>query len=185
MTPPTTPRMAPLPVAAWKREDRALLRGNLARADRYLSDDPDAPPMPPILGLFAHHPRITGPWLAFSGALLEDGALDPYDRELLILHVGVRTHCRYQWTQHEAMARAAGLSPERIAAVSDGSWTEMWTGYECDLLRAADQLLDDNTVDDLTWGRLADRFDQRQLLELLFVVGAYACLAMVLNSVGL
>ena len=185
MSPPSSPRVLPLPVAEWTREDRALLRGNLVRADRYLSGAPDAPPMPPILGLFAHHPQVTGPWLAFSGALLDHGALDPRDRELLILHVGTRTHSGYQWTQHQSMARAAGLSAAQIAAVADGSWAEAWAGPDRDLLCAADQLLDDHTVDDLTWARLADRFDQRQLLELLFVVGAYTCLAMVLNSVGL
>jgi len=32
---------------------------------------------------------------------------------------------------------------------------------------------------------LAAHFDKRQLLEICFVVGSYACLAMVLNSAGL
>ena len=35
------------------------------------------------------------------------------------------------------------------------------------------------------WNCLASRLDEHQLLELLFVVGNYVCLAMVLNSVGL
>ena len=33
--------------------------------------------------------------------------------------------------------------------------------------------------------RLAERFDERQLVELVFVVGTYTCLAMAFNSFGL
>ncbi|MBE1536771.1 carboxymuconolactone decarboxylase family protein [Actinomadura algeriensis] len=185
MTGAAAPRIGPLPVARWTEEERALLRGNLARADRYLSGAADAPPMPSVLGLFARHPRVGAPWLAFSGALLDDGALDARDRELLILRVGHRTNCRYQWTQHVGPARAAGLTREHLAAVAEGSGSPVWDERDRDLLRAADRLVDDHTVDEDTWKRLAARFDERQLLELLFVVGSYVCLAMVLNGVGL
>ncbi|ONH22948.1 alkylhydroperoxidase [Pseudofrankia asymbiotica] len=186
--------MGPLPVSEWTEEDRELLRGNLPRADRYLSGEADAPPMPAILGLFARHSRVGAPWLAFSGTLLDDGALDPRDRELLILRVGHRTGCRYQWAQHVGMAQAAGLTLEQIAAVAAGCVADgadaagtagVWTDRDRDLLRAADQLVDNHVIDDATWARLAAHLDERQLLELTFVVGSYVCLAMVLNSVGL
>ncbi|TDD86026.1 carboxymuconolactone decarboxylase family protein [Actinomadura darangshiensis] len=182
---PAAPRMEPLPIAEWAEEERDLLRGNMARADRYLTGAADAPPVPSILGLFARHPRVGAPWLAFSGTLLDDGTLDPRDRELLILRVGRRTGCRYQWAQHVGMARAAGLAPEQIAALREGAGAGTWSERDRDILRAADQLVDGHTIDDALWERLAGRFDERQLLELLFVVGGYVCLAMVLNSVGL
>ena len=129
-------------------------------------------------------------WLACIGmnavgTLLEAGTLDPRDRELVILRVGFRTHCAYEWTQHLAMARVAGLSAAQIAAVTEGPGAAAWTDRDRDLLRAADQLVDDHVVDAPTWARLARHFDERQLLELMFVVGSYVCLAMVLNSVGL
>ncbi|MFB4297578.1 carboxymuconolactone decarboxylase family protein [Actinomadura sp. NTSP31] len=172
-------------MAEWAEEERELLRGNMARADRYLTGDADAPPLPSILGLFARHPRLGASWLAFSGMLLDDGTLDPRDRELLILRVGWRTRCRYQWAQHVGMAQAAGLAPEQVAAVPEGAAAEIWTERDRDILRAVDQLVDGHTVDDATWERLAGHFDERRLLELLFAVGGYTCLAIVLNSVGL
>ncbi|MWA02486.1 carboxymuconolactone decarboxylase family protein [Actinomadura sp. LD22] len=185
MTPAAAPRMRPLPIAEWAEEECELLRGNMARADRYLTGAADAPPVPSILGLFARHPRLSGPWLAFSGTLLDGGTLDPRDRELLILRVGHRTGCRYQWAQHVGMARAAGLEPAQIAALRDDADTGAWSERDRDILLAADQLVDGHTIDDALWERLAARFDERRLLELLFVVGSYVCLAMVLNSVGL
>ena len=60
-----------------------------------------------------------------------------------------------------------------------------WTPLEADLLAATDQLIDDYRVDDDTWARLAEHLDERQLVELVFVVGTYTALAMAFNSFGL
>ena len=56
---------------------------------------------------------------------------------------------------------------------------------EADLLAATDQLIDGYRIDDDTWGRLAEQLDERQLVELVFVVGTYTGLAMAFNSFGL
>ncbi|MBL7488363.1 carboxymuconolactone decarboxylase family protein [Frankia sp. AgB1.9] len=178
-------RIGPLPAAEWDEADRELLRGHLARAERYLSGAPDAPPMPPVLGLLARHARIGGPWLAFSGRLLEDGALRPRDRELLILRVGVRTRSRYLWAEHVRLGREAGLDEAELAALGVGAEADGWSGRDRDLLVAVDQLVDQHVLDDVLWARLAGELDERELLELIFVVGSYVCLAMVLNSAGL
>lgn len=178
------PRLAPLPPEEWTDDQRALLRGNLARADRYLSGDPDAPPVPAVLGLFARHPRITGPWLAFSGTLLDHGLLAPRDRELLVLRVAWRTGSTYEWTQHAGMARTAGLTAEQVAAVRSGPGSGVWDDRDGALLRAADALVERHVVDDDTWTELARHFDEDELLEVLFVVGSYLCLALVLNTAG-
>jgi 4-carboxymuconolactone decarboxylase len=182
VNPATTARLEPLAVDAI---DPEALRGRLPAADRYLTGAPDAPPLPGILGLLAHHPTLGGDWLAFSAGLLDEPVLDPRDRELLVLRVASRTHCRYEWAQHARMGRAAGLSTEQIAALAETLADGGWDDGDLDLIRAADQLIDEHRVDDVTWLRLAARFDERQLLELLFVVGSYLCLALVLNSAGL
>jgi 4-carboxymuconolactone decarboxylase len=185
MTAANPPRVEPLPLAEWADEELAFLRGNLARADHYLSGDPDAPPLPAILGLFARHPRVAGPWLGFNGSLLEDGTLPARDRELLILRVAVRTKCRYEWEQHRSIAASAGLSDEEIAAIGDNDGISAWTQRDQSLLLAADQLIGEHTIDDTGWAQLARHFDERQLLEICFVIGSYTCLAMVLNAAGL
>jgi AhpD family alkylhydroperoxidase len=178
-------RVEPLPLAEWADEELAFLRGNLARADRYLSGDPDAPPLPAILGLFARHPRVAGPWLGFNGSLLEDGTLEARDRELLILRVAKRTGCRYEWEQHRAIAAEVGLTEDEIRAVADDGSTSIWSQRDEVLLLAVDQLVSEQTIDDARWIELAAHFDERQLLEICFVIGSYTCLAMVLNAAGL
>lgn len=164
---------------------RDLLRGNLARADQYLTGAPDAPPMPPILELLARHPRIGAPWLSFSASLLDEGSLRDRDRELLILRVAFRTDCEYLKAQHVPMARASGLAAMQLDAVGDFQARSPWDDRDQTLLEAADELISQHTIKDPTWDRLAESFDEQQLLEILFVVGSYTCLSMVLNAVGL
>jgi alkylhydroperoxidase family enzyme len=184
---PIAPRLEPLPADRWAADRREALRGRVAAADRYLTGDPAAPAMPNILGLFGHHPDLAASWLGFNGTLLDGARLEPRVRELLILRVAWRTQCAYEWAQHVAMAPRCGLTAAEIEAVTgppdDARAT--WSARERALLRAADQMIEQHAVDDATWAALAAEFDEAELLELLFVVGAYVCLALVLNSVGL
>ena len=185
MTGDAVSRLTPLPTAGWGEAERALLRGHLSQADRYLTGEPDAPPIPPILGLLARNPRLGGAWLAFSGTLIDGSSLPARDRELLILRVGHRTRSRYLCAQHLSMGAQAGLDPHQCQALLGEADAYPWCERDRHLVRAADEMVDEQMMSDATWAGLRTSFDEGQLLEVLFVVGSYACLAMVLNSVGL
>jgi alkylhydroperoxidase family enzyme len=162
----------------------AQLCGSFPRADRVFAEGAGAPPLPPILGLLARHAAIAGPWLAFNGALLDGGVLDARTRELLILATAHRTRSAYLWQEHLRLAAVAGVTPDEVAALADATqWT--WSERDGALLCAVDELAADQLVTDDTWQVLSRQFDDRQLIEVLFVAGAYSCLAMVLNSTGL
>jgi alkylhydroperoxidase family enzyme len=103
----------------------------------------------------------------------------------MILRVAWRTRSLYEWLQHVRLARQLGIDAGQIEAIPRGAGAGVWTALESDLLSATDQLLDRHRIDDATWARLAAHFDARQLVELAFVVGSYACLAMLFNSAGL
>lgn len=179
-----SPRLTPLPSPQWGHEETELLRGHLARADRYLSGGPDTAPVPPILGLLARNPRIGGPWLAFCGSLLE-GSIGDRERELLVLRLAWRTGNSYLWFEHVPLGVAAGLGPHELEVLRTVPDADTWNDRERLLLHAADELVETQVVSDGTWSGLAEHFDEPQLLELLFLIGAYVCLSMVLNSVGL
>ncbi|MBH0779727.1 carboxymuconolactone decarboxylase family protein [Nocardia bovistercoris] len=180
-----SPRLAPLPVEEWDERTREMMRGHLRAADRYLSGAPDAPPVPNVLGMLAHHGELASAWLGYNGLLLDRPTLDPHHRELVILRVARRCGSAYEWHQHVRAATRLGMSEERIDAVRCGAAAATWSPLEKSLLAATDQLLTDHRVDDSTWSVLARHLDNRQLLELLFVVGSYLCLALVFNSVDL
>ncbi|GGN99612.1 hypothetical protein GCM10011610_67720 [Nocardia rhizosphaerihabitans] len=169
----------------WDEQTRAMLRGHVKTADRYLSGAPGAPAMPGILGVLAHHTELAGAWLAYNGLLLDRPLLDPRDRELVILRVAWRSRSDYEWAQHVRIAKGLGVTDEQVEAVRRGPQAPVWSLMQRSLMAMTDQLLDQHRVDDTTWAQLERHFDKRQLLELLFVAGSYLCLAMVLNSVAL
>ncbi|MEV6658266.1 carboxymuconolactone decarboxylase family protein [Nocardia fluminea] len=182
---PAAPRLAPLPVREWSETTRAMFRGHVKSADRYLTGESDAPPMPGILGVLAHHTELASAWLAYNGLLLERPTVDPRERELVILRVAWRSESDYEWAQHVRTATALGVTAEQIEAVRYGPQAAVWSPVQRALLAMTDQLLDRHRVDDATWAQLERYFDSRQLIELLFVAGSYLCLAMVFNSVAL
>ncbi|HMQ25957.1 MAG TPA: hypothetical protein PKA98_08210, partial [Acidimicrobiales bacterium] len=57
-----------------------------------------------------------------------------------------------------------------------------WSPLDAAKLRAVDELLDDARIADATWATLAGTLDPRQLLDLIFTVGAYDALAMMMRS---
>jgi len=153
--------------------------------DQYLSGEPDAPPMPPVLGVLGRHPGLASAWLQFNGVLLNSTVLDARHRELLILRVAWLAGSDYEWQQHARIGREAGLTTAEVEAVPLGPDAATWNLAERSLLLAADELFERQTVSDATWEQLAAFLDDRQLLELLFVVGAYLGLALVFNGLGI
>lgn len=186
MAQPDPPRLAPIPFAEWDEETRTTLLPFLRRPERYLSGAPDAPPMPVVLEMFAHHLPLSASWLPFTEMLAsEDALLRPADRELLILRVAWRTRSGYEWAQHSRMAVDAGLSTEQVQAVVDGPTAAVWTTSQRTLLHAVDEMVDDHVIGETTWAALTAEFEPAEIFELLFLVGGYLCLAAVLNSIGL
>ena len=181
------PRITPLPTEEWSAEAVAALRAAFgdAAAERLLSTGSDAPRVPNVLTTLMRHPDLAGPFLAYNTVLLNAPSIEPRQRELMILRVAWRTRSTYEWAQHVRMAQSCGITADEIDAIPEGADAELWPPLEADLLVATDELLKDYRIADGTWARLEDRLDERQLMELSFVVGTYACLAMVFNSLGL
>jgi 4-carboxymuconolactone decarboxylase len=175
-----------VPYAEWDDDTRTELLQFLRRPERYLSGAPDAPPMPVVLEMFAHHLPLSAAWLPFTEMLAGDQArLAAPQRELLVLRVAWRTRSGYEWSQHARMGADAGLTPGQIDAVVEGPGAPAWTPLERAMLAAVDEIIDGHAVSDATWARLAEHFAPAELFELLFLVGGYLCLAGVLNSIGL
>jgi len=140
----------------------------------------------PTVNIFAtlvRHPGLFARWLPFGGKLLA-GRLPARDREILILRTGWRCRAEYEWAQHVVVGRAAGLTDDEIERVTVGPDAEQWQPFDALLLRAADELHDEARLSDATWAGLAERYDERQLIEVPMVVGHYHLVSFTLNSLG-
>lgn len=136
-----------------------------------------------IFATLARHPRVFKRWVPFGGVLL-DGSIPARDRELLILRTAHRCTCRYEWAHHEVIATRAGLCPDEISGVREGPARPGWSIFDAALLRAVDELHDSQRISDGTWQTLAERYDERQLIEVPMLVGHYHAVAFTLNSLG-
>ena len=145
-----------------------------------------APPGARAVNIFAtlvRHPGLFRRWLPFGGKLLR-GKLPTRDRELAILRTAWLCESPYEWAQHVLIAEAARMTPAEVEAIAAGPDDPSWSAEDAVVLRAADELHDDAVVSDATWAALAGRYDDRQLIELVMLVGHYHMIAFTLNSLG-
>jgi 4-carboxymuconolactone decarboxylase len=176
-SPGAAPRVPPLPPSRWEGDLKRILEATPPGTDRRLGDNN-------IFPTFAQHPDFFRAWLPFGGFLLTAGTLSGRDRELLILRTAVRCMSSYEWGQHVRISLDGGIDRETVDRVLKGPDAEGWTPHEAALLRAADELHDTSRISDATWGRLAETYDAKQLIEATMVVGHYHMLAFALNSFG-
>jgi len=183
----TGPRIAPLPRGEWGDDAVAALKAAYGdeAADRILSSAPDAPPLPNVLATMMRNPALTGPFLVYNASMMRAPLLGKRHYELIVLRVAWRTRSTYEWVQHVRMAQRCGITIEEVEAVGRGSDADGWTPLEADLIAATDQLIDCYCIDNETWARLAKQLDERQLMEVTFIVGTYTCLAMAFNTFGI
>ena len=170
---PSSPRIAPLAPEERSPETDELLHSAAAPGGSALN----------IFATLVRHPGLCRHWLPFGGKLLA-GKLPPRERELAILRTGWRCRSEYEWGQHVLIGRAAGLTAPEIHRIQHGPDAPGWDPFDAVVLRAADELHDDSCVSDPTWGALAQRYDDRQLIELLMLVGQYHLVSFALNSLG-
>lgn len=164
------------------REALAALRPSNSRHPPSRRDE-DGPKGLNVLGTLAHHPAAARAFLAFNGHVLFASTLTPRERELLVLRVAALRRAQYEWAQHVVLAREAGLSDDEIARVAAGAGAPGWSRRERAMLTAVDELVRDADVSAETWAMLAEELEVQQLMDLVFTVGAYDTLAMLLKTV--
>jgi alkylhydroperoxidase family enzyme len=163
-----SPRIPPLPESEWDEEVRTLLDGRAAN----------------IFATLVRHPGLHRKWLPFAGKLLAGGRIPARERELLILRTAWNCDAEYEWGHHVELGRAAGLADAEIKRVKEGPGAGGWSDFDETLIRAADELHGEAVISDPTWAQLAERYDERQLIELCMLVGNYHLVAFTLNSLG-
>ena len=123
-----------------------------------------------IFTTLAWHPLLLKRFNAFTGTFMR---------------VAATTRCRYELGQHLPIAAAAGVSePTVTALLRVGDDRSGLSEGDALLVDTTDAVLATGTVDDDLWSRLAQRFDEPQLIELLVLIGTYRMVADLLNVAG-
>ena len=174
----TPPRIPPLPPAEWTAEVRdffAIIEGPEAREKGSRFN---------IILTFAHHPMMAGAFNNYYKIFLSNSTLSLRLREIITLRVALRHRSEYEWTQHVAIGKAAGLDDAHIEAIKQGAEAPVWSDLERHLIRAVDDLAACSRIEDATWAGLSQHLNRKQIMELPFIVGSYTLLCYAVNSMG-
>ncbi|TAL06769.1 MAG: carboxymuconolactone decarboxylase family protein [Porticoccaceae bacterium] len=168
------PRIPPLAESEWSAEQRKVLAPIKASQPFYN-----------VLGTLSRHWDAAQKFTVWAYHVMgETSRIAPREREILILRVGWLCQAEYEWGQHVIFAREAGLTDVEIARIKAGPDAPGWTPFEAALLRATDELHRDSCIGDATWKTLAERYDDLQMMDVVFAVGQYHLVSMALNSFG-
>jgi alkylhydroperoxidase family enzyme len=176
-------RIDPLPPRQWPKEMRAALAAMTPPEPLHPAPMSEGRPKAlNTLGTLAHHPALAHAFFTFNGHVMRATTLTLRQREMIVLRTSALLECPYEWAQHVIQGHDAGLTDGDIARVTFGPEAPFWDPADAALLRAVDELVADAVISAGTWAELAKEFDTRQLLDLIFTVGAYQVLACMMKS---
>ncbi len=138
---------------------------------------------PNLYKALANHPALVAAWTEFSKVLRYDTRTPRALRELVILRGAQLMRSEYEWAQHLAMARRAGVREAQIAAL--GQWR---ASPEFDAREKAALALGEA----VTTGRVSDEvhaearrhFDEHDYVEIALVAAFYAMVGRMLDAMG-
>lgn len=168
------PRILPLTDADLTEDARQLLAVQLEGHSASGAQD--------FFRTLVRHPGLYRRFAPFAGKLLVAGKLPARDRELAILRCAWLCRAGFEWGEHVRIARSAGITSAEIERIRQGSADRGWPADEAALLRAVEELHATARLTDATWAELARNYDERQLIELPFLIGAYQMIAYVQNA---
>ena len=170
---PTQPRIKPLARDEMAEEQQKLLLP-FQQSGRVFN----------VFSTMAQHHDLARDWLVFAAHVLRNNTLPPRDREILILRIGWLCQAEYEWGHHVVIGKEAGLTVDDIRRIQTGPDAAGLSAHDRLLLAAVDELHRQACLSDETWKDLAQQFDTRQMMDLVFTVGQYNMVSMALNSFG-
>ena len=111
-------------------------------------------------------------WHRLGNALLHRTAVDAVTREIPILRVGHLMRAKYEVHQHERIAARVGMPAEKIAALRAPDLSAFGPA-EAALIRFTDEVVGQVRASDPAFAELRRHFDERQVVELVLLIGYY------------
>lgn len=174
------PRISPLPRAEISAEGQEIVSRLQAAAGVSSSAD-----VPEIVATLLRHPHLYGKHVALGVELLGNGVLALRHRELAILCTAWLSGAPFEWGEHVAIARKAGIASAEIERITAGGAAPGWDPDDKAIVQAAEELHGDAMISDPVWAALSAFLDERQLIELVYVIGHYTKVAYLQNALRL
>ena len=129
--------------------------------------------VPNMFKVLSYNPGIASAMAGFLKALLSDGAVKGWYKELVAVRISTLMQSEYAIKAHNASARKKGASEERVAGVPDFE-KGPYSGKEKLGFRLADRLhRGPKEVDDAFYAELKKEFTDTELVELFLTAAAF------------
>jgi 4-carboxymuconolactone decarboxylase len=173
---PSRPLLTPLPAEEWDDGARQALSPLLPVARANPRDAGN------ILATLVRHQPLTRAYLTFNAYLLLNSTLTPRLREVAVLRAALASRSDYLWDHHVPLAERAGLTLTEIEEIRAGEPSDPVDRL---VVRAVDELDEHRAITGGTWAALGAHLTDQQCLDLIFTIGGYQLLALVVNTLGI
>lgn len=129
-------------------------------------------------------PDICGRVSQLGEYIRYNSPLDPAVREIAILATARECGSEYEWSQHEPVAREAGVTEEVLDAIRSGRAPMGIPPRQGVFVQAAKELLRDGTLSDVTFQAVEHLVGPLQTVDLIVLVGYYAMIARAIRALG-
>lgn len=140
----------------------------------------DIPEM--IVTLMGCHPELYEKVADVSVMLMAKSNLPRRDLELVVLRTDWLCQSPYNWGEHASIAKRYGVTSEEIQRITSGSAADGWSEHDRTLVRAAEELHENAMLSDETWTLLRKTFSEKQVFELIVLVGQFTLVTYFQNS---
>jgi alkylhydroperoxidase family enzyme len=128
-----------------------------------------------VYRLLLHSPDIAMGWFELLNAVRFKTQISDRIREIVIIRIAILNGVDYVVKQHvPSMALDAGLTLSECDALLDWRVTALFNGIERAVLAYTDEMTLHVHVSDEVYAAVARVFDERSVVELTVLVGAYA-----------
>ena len=180
-----TPTIAPIPPQAWTEEILDALGAFPSSLNFVYSkwqENSDDHRGRAILGFLAHYPELAKAFLTLNKHVAIDTLLSTRDKELIILRTTWLRRADNEFAQHIILGKRAGLVSEDIERVTQGPEAPGWQHNDAALVQAVDDIVEKDRVCPSTMAALAESYSNKEIMDMIFLVGNYSVLGSAVNS---
>jgi len=136
-----------------------------------------------VFGTFNHNPPGDSVRGQINMLVNNRMSLEPPHRELLLIRIGILTRSEYEYAAHMRVGLRVGLTESDIEDILAGPDAPE-DPVKAALIRATDELFEDDIVSTATWNELAATLSDGQMLDVLFAVGGYRSNSILISTAG-
>ncbi len=136
-----------------------------------------------IYRIMLHSPALAGGWFELNQAVRYKTEVDGQSRELAMMRVAILNDVDYILGAHsQTYALKEGLTPAQVDALTEWSASGLFSDQQRALLAYVDAMTRQIDVSDEVFEAVRAHYNERQVVELTMLVGAYNMLTRVLKA---